>query len=161
MRVESVASCCVDAFSKLMQRIGIYGVDMSTDSTSSNNYRWIIVGCSFLVLFLSQGMTLGGVTVFDEKILAHLSEVAGRPIPLSEFKGGLAVMFLAAALFGILAGWLCDKVGPRVLILAGLALLGVGNFLYSDVNTLQDVYMISALYGLVLVLCGLMIRDTR
>jgi MFS family permease len=127
-------------------------------SANASTYRWVIVGCSFAVLFLSQGMTLGGVTVFDEKILAHLSEVAGKPIPLSDFKGGLAVMFLAAALFGILAGWLCDKVGPRVLILAGLALLGVGNFLYSDVNTLQDVYMISALYGLVLVLCGLMIN---
>ena len=28
--------------------------------------RWIVVACSFLVLFVSQGMTLGGLQVFDE-----------------------------------------------------------------------------------------------
>jgi len=37
-------------------------------------------------------------------------------------------------------------------------LLAVGNFMYSSVETLTDVYVISALLGLVLVLCGLMIN---
>jgi len=131
---------------------------MSSMSERSNTYRWIVVGCSFLVLFVSQGMTLGGLQVFDEKLINHLSEVSGEPISLGAFKGGLSVMFLTAGLFGMVAGVLCDKVGPRKLIFTGLALLAVGNYLYSNVQTLQGVYWISFLYGIVLVLCGLMIN---
>jgi MFS family permease len=131
---------------------------MSSGSGISRVARWVIVGCSFLVLFVSQGMTLGGLQVFDEKLLAHLAEVSGEPVSLGAFKGGLAIMFATAGLLGMLAGWLCDKVGPRVLIFAGLALLSVGYFMYGNVDTLMDVYVISALFGLVLVLCGLMIN---
>ncbi|MCP4000031.1 MAG: MFS transporter [Gammaproteobacteria bacterium] len=127
-------------------------------SERSNTYRWVIVGCSFLVLFVSQGMTLGGLQVFDERLINHLSEVSGEPISLGAFKGGLSVMFLTAGLFGMVAGVLCDKFGPRKLIFTGLALLAVGNYLYSDVQTLQGIYWISFLYGIVLVLCGLMIN---
>jgi MFS family permease len=129
----------------------------STASGSSFN-RWVVVACSFLVLFVSQGMTLGGLQVFDEKLMAHLSAVAGEQISLGAFKGGLSIMFATAGILGMLAGWLCDKVGPRKLIFAGMALLSVGYFMFSDVNTLLDVYIISALFGLVLVLCGLMIN---
>lgn len=120
--------------------------------------RWIVVACSFLVLFVSQGMTLGGLQVFDEKLLAHLSQTSGQPISLGAFKGGLSIMFATAGILGMLAGWLCDRVGPRKLIFAGLVLLALGNYMYSGVDSLQDIYLISALFGLVLVLCGLMIN---
>jgi len=120
--------------------------------------RWIVVACSFLVLFVSQGMTLGGLQVFDEKLLAHLSQTSGQQISLGAFKGGLSIMFVTAGILGMLAGWLCDRIGPRKLILAGLVLLAIGNFMYSRVDSLQDIYVISALFGLVLVLCGLMIN---
>lgn len=126
--------------------------------SDSKTYRWVVVACAFLVLFVSQGMTIGGLQVFDEILLGHLAEVAGEPISLGAFKTGLSIMFATAGILGMLAGWLCDKVGPRVLIFGGLALLAVGNFMYSDVQTLTDIYVISALFGLVLVLCGLMIN---
>jgi MFS family permease len=131
---------------------------MQRVSTGQPGYRWVIVACSFLVLFLSQGMTLGGLQVFDEKLLAHLAAESGEPVSLGAFKGGLAIMFATAGILGMLAGWLCDRIGPRKLILTGLALLAVGNYMYSGVDTLNDIYVISALYGLVLVLCGLMIN---
>jgi len=124
----------------------------------TNIGRWIVVACSFLVLFVSQGMTLGGLQVFDEKLLAHLSETSGQQISLGAFKGGLSIMFATAGILGMLAGWLCDRIGPRKLIFAGLLLLALGNFMYSRVDSLQDIYIISALFGLVLVLCGLMIN---
>ena len=120
--------------------------------------RWIVVACSFLVLFVSQGMTLGGLQVFDEKLLAHLSQTSGQEISLGAFKGGLSIMFATAGILGMLAGWLCDRIGPRKLIFAGLVLLALGNFMYSRVDSLLDIYVISALFGLVLVLCGLMIN---
>ena len=64
---------------------------MSSGSGTTSIARWVIVGCSFLVLFVSQGMTLGGLQVFDEKLLAHLAEVSGEPVSLGAFKGGLAI----------------------------------------------------------------------
>jgi len=120
--------------------------------------RWVVVACSFLVLFVSQGMTIGGLQVFDEKLLAHLGAVSGEQVSLGAFKGGLSIMFATAGILGMLAGWLCDRVGPSKLILAGLALLAYGNYRYSSVDTLTDIYVISALFGVVLVLCGLMIN---
>jgi len=128
----------------------------SATTTSAN--RWTIVACSFLVLFISQGMTLGGLQVFDAKLMDHLAAVTGEPVSLGAFKGGLSIMFATAGLLGMLAGWLCDRIGAKKLILVGLALLAGGYFQYSSVNSLVDIYVISALFGLVLVLCGLMIN---
>ena len=108
--------------------------------------RWIVVACSFLVLFVSQGMTLGGLQVFDEKLLAHLVKLRSE-ISLGAFKGGLSIMFATAGILGMLAGWLCDRIGPRKLIFAGLVLLALGNFMYSRVDSLLDIYVISALFG--------------
>ena len=131
---------------------------MTSHSGTTSLTRWVVVGCSFLVLFVSQGMTLGGLQVFDEKLLEHLSQVSGEPVSLGAFKGGLSIMFATAGILGMLAGWLCDRIGPRKLIFAGMALLSAGYFLYGGVETLRDIYLISALFGLVLVLCGLMIN---
>ena len=130
----------------------------SATSNSAGFNRWTIVACSFLVLFISQGMTLGGLQVFDAKLLEHLAAETGEPVSLGAFKGGLSIMFATAGFLGMLAGWLCDRIGAKKLILVGLALLAIGYFQYGSVNSLMDIYVISALFGLVLVLCGLMIN---
>ena len=130
----------------------------SATSNSAGFNRWTIVACSFLVLFISQGMTLGGLQVFDAKLLEHLAAETGEPVSLGAFKGGLSIMFATAGFLGMLAGWLCDRIGAKKLILVGLALLAIGYFQYGTVNSLMDIYVISALFGLVLVLCGLMIN---
>ena len=52
-------------------------------------------------------MTLGGLQVFDAKLLEHLAAEAGEPISLGAFKGGLSIMFATAGFLGMLAGWLC------------------------------------------------------
>lgn len=130
----------------------------SATPNSAGFNRWTIVACSFLVLFISQGMTLGGLQVFDAKLLEHLAAETGEPVSLGAFKGGLSIMFATAGFLGMLAGWLCDRIGAKKLILVGLALLAIGYFQYGTVNSLMDIYVISALFGLVLVLCGLMIN---
>ncbi len=131
---------------------------MAIASERAPNYQWVIVVCAFVVLFVSQGMTIGGLQVFDEKLLAHLSANANREIALGEFKLGLSIMFATAGILGMVAGWLVDRIGAKILLVSGLVLLAAGNFAYSRVDTLSDIYLISALYGLVLVLCGLMIN---
>jgi len=131
---------------------------MSSASPETGFYRWVIVLCSFLILFVSNGMTLGGITVFDLELLSSLSESAGRDIALGELKVRDGLMFLTAGLLGMAAGWLADKVGVKPLILVGLALLAVGNFAYARVTSLTDIYAIHVGLGLVLVLCGLIIN---
>jgi MFS family permease len=131
---------------------------MTPASPQTQAYRWIIVLCSFLILFVSNGMTLGGIAVFDLEVLKALQESTGAEIALGELKARDGIMFAVAGLLGMLAGWLADKVGVKPLIIVGLALLAVGNFAYSKVQTLTEIYWIHAGFGLVLVLCGLMIN---
>ncbi len=131
---------------------------MSSASPETSFYRWIIVLCSFSILFVSNGMTLGGITVFDLKLLDALSAEAGRSVALGELKIRDGLMFVTAGLLGMAAGWLADKVGVKPLIIVGLALLALANFAYSRVTTLTDIYLIHIGLGLVLVLCGLIIN---
>jgi MFS family permease len=131
---------------------------MSAASPETQFYRWIILVCSFLILFVSNGMTLGGITVFDLELLQALSELEGRDIALGELKVRDGLMFATAGILGMGAGWLADRVGVKPLIIAGLALLALCNFAYSQVDTLGDIYLIHVVFGLVLVMCGLMIN---
>lgn len=131
---------------------------MISASPETNFYRWIIVLCSFLILFVSNGITIGGITVFDLELLQTLSESAGREISLGELKLRDGLMFATAGILGMAAGWLADRVGVKPLIIVGLALLALCNFAYSRVEMLGDVYAIHVAFGLVLVLCGLMIN---
>ena len=131
---------------------------MNDVSAGTQAYRWVICACSFMILFVSNGMTLGGLSVFDEELLNALAEITGSDIPIGQFKARDAIMFATAGVLGLGGGWLADKVGVKPLIITGLALLAAGNFLYARVQSLTDIYWIQALFGLVLVLAGLMVN---
>ncbi|MCP4926093.1 MAG: MFS transporter [Gammaproteobacteria bacterium] len=121
-------------------------------------YRWVICACSFLVLFVSQGMTLGGMAVFDIQLINTITDVSGTEVSVSDIKWRDTIMFLTAAVSGLGSGWLADKVGVKPLLLVGLAMLAAGNLLYARVDQLVEAYWISAGLGVVLALCGLMIN---
>jgi MFS family permease len=131
---------------------------MQSTSHPTGIYRWIIVLCSFLVLFVSNGITLAGITVFDLEILASLSEIEGREVALDELKIRDGLMFITAGILGMGAGWMADRVGAKPLIIVGLVLLSLANYLYASVQSLSEIYVIHVGLGLVLVLCGLMIN---
>ncbi len=131
---------------------------MTGSTPEVRTYRWIICACSFLVLFVSQGMTLGGMAVFDIELINAISAATGTEVSVADIKWRDTIMFLTAAVCGLGSGWLADKVGVKPLILVGLALLAVGNVLYARVDQLVDAYWISSGLGLVLALCGLMIN---
>ena len=80
-------------------------------------YRWVICACAFLILFVSNGMTLGGMSVFDLELLSALSESTGREVLLGELKVRDGLMFITAGILGMAAGWLADKVGVKPLII--------------------------------------------
>jgi MFS family permease len=131
---------------------------MQADSTGQLAYRWAICACSFLVLFVSNGMTLGGMAVFDIELMKSLSEITGSEISVTQIKLRDTIMFATASICGLGAGWLADKVGVKPMILVGLAILAAGNFLYANIQSLTQIYWIQAGFGVVLALCGLMIN---
>jgi len=131
---------------------------MQGDSNSQLAYRWVICACSFLVLFVSNGMTLGGMAVFDIELMESLAEITGNEISVTQIKLRDTIMFATASICGLGAGWLADKVGVKPMVLVGLALLAAGNFLYGSIQSLTQIYWIQASFGLVLALCGLMIN---
>jgi len=133
-------------------------ISASNASVSTQAYRWVILACSFMVLFVSNGMTLGGIAVFDEQILDALKQATGEDVLLGQLKARDGLMFLTAGIFGMFAGLLADKVGVKPLIMFGLAGLAIGNYFYAQITSLTDIYMIHVLYGVVLTTCGLIVN---
>ncbi|MEC9375756.1 MAG: MFS transporter [Pseudomonadota bacterium] len=131
---------------------------MTKASPETQFYRWVILFCSFLVLFVTNGMTLGGIAVFDLQILNALQESSGDQVPLADLKFRDFIMFAVGGSLGLLGGWLADRVGVKPLFIIGLALMAFCNFAYSQVQSLIDIYWIHAGYGVVLVLAGLMLN---
>ena len=131
---------------------------MTTTTDKNTPYQWVILTVLFFVLFVSNGMTFGGMAVFDLELLKALSAEAGREVSITELKLKDTIMFATASVFGLAGGWLIDKVGVKPLIIAGLALFAVGNYLFGQVQTLQSVYWLQFSFGIMLVLAGLMVN---
>jgi MFS family permease len=131
---------------------------MQAGSVHNQVYRWVICAVSLLVLMVSNGMTLGGMAVFDIELMKSLSELSGREISVTEIKLRDTIMLATASIFGLGSGWLADKVGAKPLILVGLALFAAGNYSYGQIQALSDMYWIQVSFGAVLALCGLMIN---
>ena len=51
-----------------------------------NTYRWIILPICFLLIAITNGLTLGGLPVFDEKIMQSLKEISGEDILVGDLK---------------------------------------------------------------------------
>ena len=131
---------------------------MTPASPETQFYRWIILACSFLILLVTNGMTLGGIAVFDLQLLDALKESTGQEVTLQQLKFRDFIMFAVGGCLGLAAGWLADRVGVKPLFIIGLALMALCNLAYSQVQSLTDIYLIHATYGVVLVLAGLMLN---
>jgi MFS family permease len=131
---------------------------MTPASPETQFYRWIILACSFLILLVTNGMTLGGIAVFDLQLLDALKESTGQEVTLQQLKFRDFIMFAVGGSLGLAAGWLADRVGVKPLFIIGLALMALCNLAHSQVQSLTDIYLIHATYGVVLVLAGLMLN---
>ena len=102
-----------------------------------------------LILMTSNGMSLSGLSVFDESLLREFGWNRGE----LKFRDmiTLGVTGLAAPLMGILI----DRYGVRACLLAGWLLLILAYWLYASIDSLADMYIVHVLLGLVLLLCGL------
>lgn len=121
---------------------------------SWRHYAWVIVACTFVVLTFSNGLSLAGISVFDEELLRELGCSRGA-LKLREL-----ITFGVAGLTAPLAGWLADRVGVRPIMLVGSVLLGVGLLAYSYVDSTTALYAVHAVFGLALAAAGLVIGVT-
>lgn len=95
---------------------------LSKPNSSSNRiyYGWWIVTAAFLNLFFVVGILFYGFPVFYPYFVESLG------FTRAQVTQGFLLGFLLAGLpFGILAGTLIDRIGARVVILAGIGLVGL------------------------------------
>jgi len=112
-------------------------------------YPWFIAVFAAVVLMVSNGQTISGLSVFDR---AFIDEFGWS---LGEIKFRDMITLLLAGLVAPLFGILIDRLGVRRCMLAGWVLLILGNIAYSRLESLTGLYLVHALFSLVLVACGL------
>lgn len=112
-------------------------------------FPWLIALAALVLLMVSNGMVLTGITAFDESLLREFGWSRGA----LKFRDLLTLLLtgLAAPFIGILI----DRLGVRPLILVGSVLLGLMYFAYGHVSSLLHVYLIHVAFAVVLVACGL------
>jgi MFS family permease len=121
-------------------------------------YGWIIAAASGVILLITNGMTLGGLNVFDKPLLDALSQASGEPVSLAAFKARDAITLGVSGLLAPLAGAAADRFGVRPLMLIGAVLLSAGYFLYSTADSLATIYAIHVLFASALATCGLLVN---
>ncbi|MEO8443417.1 MAG: MFS transporter [Gammaproteobacteria bacterium] len=131
---------------------------MAAKDGSGLYYGWIIAVASGLILVVTNGMTLGGLNVFDKPLLEALGQATGAPVSLAALKSRDAITLAVSGLMAPLAGAAADRFGVRPLMIIGALLLSIGYFLYSTVDSLGDIYGIHVLFASALATCGLVVN---
>jgi len=115
---------------------------------------WGIVLPAFLVIWITNALTLAGMSVFDAKLLAELGVARG---PL---RFGDTIQLLVSGLLAPVGGWLADRYGVRPVMIGGIACLVAGLYGYSTIDSLAGLYLMRALMGAALAGAGLVICVT-
>ncbi len=121
-------------------------------------YGWVIAVASMTMLWVTNGMVFGGLTVFDEELLGMLGRATGEENLLGQLKFRDAITLIVGGMMAPLAGAIADRVGVRPLMIFGLLLLAVGNFLYSQVSGFSEIYFIHLLLAASIASAGLVVN---
>jgi MFS family permease len=101
-------------------------------------YGWIVVGCAFGILAVAYGIQFS-FGVFMPFISADTGWDRGSlSVPYSLY------VFVYSFL-GLIAGRLTDRLGPRIVLIVGAALLGGGIIMTSRVHALWELYIVLGL----------------
>ena len=131
---------------------------MNSIINSPNNYRWIILAVCFFTITFTNGLTLGGLVVFDRELLDYLSEVTGEEVLRQELKLKDAITLWSTAVFAFIAGIIIDRVGVRSLMISGMFILSATFYFYAKSDSLSDMYIIHIFQGMVLSMSGMVIN---
>jgi sugar phosphate permease len=124
---------------------------LTTDRRTGFFYGWTIAACALLTLLVSNGMTISGITAFDESLLKEFGWSRGG------LKFRDLIQFALGGLLAPFAGALADRFGIKRLIMLGAALLALCFVAYSRVSSLPMMYGIQVVIATVLSLAGLVV----
>ena len=141
-----------------MKYKSFYLLIMNPNLQNPQNYRWIILAVCFFTITFTNGLTLGGLVVFDRELLNYLSEVTGEEILRQDLKLKDAITLWSTAVFAFLAGIIIDRIGVRALMMTGLFILSATFYFYAQSDSLMDMYIIHIFQGLVLSMSGMVIN---
>jgi len=115
-------------------------------------YGWTaIVPSVFVILLVTNGLTLGGMAAFDPTLIAQLG------VSRAEVKFGDFIQLGITAIMTLGSGWLSDRYGVRPVMVVGILALAAGFFGLGRVDTLSDLYWARFMMGLGLAGAGLAI----
>jgi MFS family permease len=121
-------------------------------------YGWVIAVSTLVIMWITNGITLAGLTIFDKEILDFLGGDNGGDGLRGALKFRDTITLLGSGLLAPLAGALADRIGVRPLMVVGLLLLSAGNFLYAGIETMNDIYRIHVLLAMALAGAGLVVN---
>jgi len=112
-------------------------IERRTARQGRNFYgRWIVLA-AFLNLFLTTGVVYYGFPVFYPSLIHSLG------FTRQQATSGIFFGFVVVApLFGLLAGALIDRVGPRSIILWGVFLSGLSLILMGTISSVRQYYLL-------------------
>ncbi len=114
-------------------------------------YGWMIAVSAMLVLFVTNGLIISGIRVFDTSLLETFGWSRGA-LTFRDF-----LTFAIAGSLGPFAGALADRFGVKRLMYFGATLLVVLLFAYSRLQSTAGLYAIHVGFAIVLVSCGLIV----
>ena len=101
----------------------------------------IVLVC-FAILIAANGFIVGGLTVFDSRMIADL----GTGVAAIRLRDTITVITLGVTVPFV--GWLLDRVTVRPVLAAGLVAMAVAFLAYGHVTALWQIYVIHVLLGL-------------
>ena len=116
---------------------------------SRNFYGWWITVAAFLNLFFTVGIVYYGFPVFYPYIVESLGYTRAQVT-----KGFFIGFIIVAPLFGLLAGALIDRLGPRHVIRVGIGFVGLSLVLLGTVTNLGWYYFLCVIQVVGYVLAG-------
>lgn len=110
---------------------------MDMPKRSHTFYGWRIVGAAFINLFLTTGIVYYGFPVFYVSLTQSLGFTRQQAMA-----GNFYGFLLVAPLFGLLAGVLIDRLGPRAIILCGIGFSGLSFIFLGMISSLWTYYFL-------------------
>ena len=131
---------------------------ITTISQNPKYYRWVILFVCFLIITFTNGLTLGGLYVFEEEIIKSLSKISGENILRADLKLRDALTLWSTAAIGFFSGMLADRIGVKKLMVTGMFILSACFYFYGQAQSLFDMYILHIFMGLVLCISGMIVN---
>ncbi len=98
-------------------------------------YGWWIVGAGFSLQAINGGLLFHGFTVY----FLPLQNQFGWSGAL--IAGGFSLSRFESAILGPIQGWAVDRYGPRLIMLGGIILFGIGFLIFGAVNSIFTFFL--------------------